>query len=51
MSSTESQQQRSTLTKQVDEYIETDAVTMAQNPVNMITKRNILCFQGWQKTS
>ena len=31
-SSTESQQQRSALTKQVDEYIETDTAPMAQNP-------------------
>ena len=30
--STESQQQRSALTKQVDEYIETDTAPMAQNP-------------------
>lgn len=30
--STESQQQRSALTKQVDEYIETDTAPIAQNP-------------------
>ena len=30
--STESQQQQSALTKQVDEYIETDIAPMAQNP-------------------
>ena len=30
--STESQQQQSALTKQVDEYIETDTAPMAQNP-------------------
>ena len=39
--STESQRQRSTLTKQVDEYIETDTAPMAQNPAK--------CWQDNQK--